>query len=152
MNQALKDTPLTAEELRLRRFLLILAPVFALLGVAYLLQGTLADPKAEFPFVTNSAAKDGTFAVLCIVAAADIRRHMWAVSVVIGAHLLLIGSLLLSLAVGNTDDVSGSFPEVPFGIEPPRREGAPLIWLALPSPSRPRSRGAGTRRCGRASN
>ena len=66
------------------------------MAVSYLLQGTIADPKAEFPFVANSIAKDGTFAVLRVVAAADIRRHAWAVQVVIGAHVLLIGSLLIS--------------------------------------------------------
>ena len=112
---------LTREEERLRKFLLILGPVFFALAVSYLLQGTLADPKAEFPFVANSVAKDGTFAVLCVVAAADVRRHAWAVQVVIGAHVLLIASLVISLLVGNTSDVSGSF-QAPFGWElPPRR-------------------------------
>ena len=100
------------------------------MAVSYLLQGTIADPKAEFPFVANSIAKDGTFAVLCVVAAADIHRHAWAVQVVIGAHVLLIGSLLISLLVGNTDDVSGSF-QAPFGVGAPGR-GDPLsIWLVL---------------------
>jgi choline dehydrogenase-like flavoprotein len=121
---------LTREEQRLRKFLLILGPVFFGLAVSYLLQGTIADPKAEFPFVANSIAKDGTFAVLCVVAAADIRRHAWAVQVVIGAHVLLIGSLLISLLVGNTDDVSGSF-QAPFGWELPAAETLFWIWLVL---------------------
>lgn len=125
-----EGTPLTPEELRLRRLLLILAPVFAALGVSYILQGTLADPRAEFPFVTNSAAKDGTFAVLCLVAAADLRRHSWAVGVVIGAHALLIGSLLIALAVGNTDDVSGSFVAPP-GLSLPDPNVIFFLWLGL---------------------
>lgn len=120
----------TREERRLRRFLLILAPVFAALGISYLLQGTLADPKAEFPFIANSAAKDGTFAALCLVAAADIRRHAWAVQVVVGAHLILIGALLVALLVGNTSEVSGSF-QAPFGLELPDAEVLLWIWLAL---------------------
>ena len=128
MNQALKDIPLTPEELQLRRFLLILAPAFALMALGYILQGLLFH--AEFPFVANSVAKDGTFAILCIVAAADIRRHMWAVSVVIGAHLLIIGSLLLSWATKNAKDVSGSFG-APEGLSLPDAEVILYIWLAL---------------------
>ena len=140
----MEGTPLTAEELRLRRVLLILAPVFAILGISYILQGTIAEPKAEFPFVANSAAKDGTFAVLCLIAAADLRRHSWAVGVVIGAHVLIIGSLLISLAVNNTDDVSGSFAPL-FGLEPPDPTVIFFIWLGLASRSHRSWRGAFTR-------
>ena len=128
MNQALKDIPLTPEELRLRRFMLILAPAFLLMALGYILQGLFYE--AEFPFVANSVAKDGTFAILCIVAAADIRRHLWAVGVVIGAHLLIIGSLLLSWATENADDVSGSF-DSPSGLALPDAEVILFIWLAL---------------------
>ena len=128
MNQALEDAPLTAEELRLRRFVLILAPVFLLMALGYVLQGLFAD--AEFPFVANSVAKDGTFAALCAVAAADIRRHMWAVGVVIGAHLLIIGSLVISWATNNASDVSGSF-DAPPGFGLPDAETILFIWLAL---------------------
>ncbi len=126
----MEGTPLTPEEQRLRRLLLILAPVFALLGISYILQGTIAEPRAEFPFVANSAAKDGAFAVLCLIAAADLRRHSWAVGVVIGAHVLIIGSLLISLAVGNTDDVSGSFV-APAGMELPDPHLIFFLWLGL---------------------
>ncbi|HYH62467.1 MAG TPA: hypothetical protein VD766_11430, partial [Solirubrobacterales bacterium] len=126
----MEGTPLTPEELRLRRLLLILAPVFAILGISYILQGTIAEPRAEFPFVANSAAKDGTFAVLCLIAAADLRRHSWAVGVVIGAHVLIIGSLLISLAVGNIEDVSGSFVPPP-GVELPDSSVIFFLWLGL---------------------
>ncbi len=128
MNQALKDIPLTTEELRLRRFLLILAPVFSVMAVGYILQGIMGD--AEFPFVANSVAKDGTFAVLCIVAAADVRRHMWAVSVVIGAHLLIIGSLVFSFATNNANDVSGSFTPLD-GFDLPEAKTILFIWFFL---------------------
>ncbi len=121
---------LTHEELRLQRLLQFLAPVFALLAGSYILQGTLADPKAEFPFVANSAAKDGTFAALCLVAAADIRRHSWAVQVVVGAHLILISIIVVSLVVGNTNDVSGSF-QAPFGWALPAATTLAWIWLTL---------------------
>ena len=121
---------LTREEQRLRGFLLILAPVFAALAVSYVLQGILPDPGSEFPFVANSLAKDGTFAVLCLVAAADIRRHTWAVWVVIGAHGLLIFGLLISLWLGNTESVEGSFA-APFGLSLPSAEVIFWLWLGL---------------------
>ena len=95
-----------------------------------MLQGVLPDPGSEFPFVANSVAKDGTFAVLCWIAVADIRRHMWAVYVVIGAHVLLISGLLISLLFGNTESISGSFA-APFGIELPAAMTVLWIWLAL---------------------
>ena len=90
----------------------------------------MPDPGSEFPFVANSVAKDGTFAVLCWIAVADIRRHMWAVYVVIGAHVLLISGLLISLLFGNTESISGSFA-APFGIELPAAMTVLWIWLAL---------------------
>jgi choline dehydrogenase-like flavoprotein len=126
----IEGSELTREELRLRRFLLILAPVFAGLAISYVLQGILPDPGSEFPFVANSLAKDGTFAALCVVAAADIRRHMWAVQVVVGAHVLLISGLLISLWLGNTDAISGSFA-APFGLELPEAMTVFWIWLTL---------------------
>ena len=123
---------LSREELRLRGFLLILAPVFAGMAISYVLQGVLPgkDEGSEFPFVANSLAKDGTFAVLCVVAAADIRRHMWAVQVVIGAHLLIIGGLLISLWLGNTATIEGSFA-APFDLELPSAMTVFWIWLVL---------------------
>jgi choline dehydrogenase-like flavoprotein len=121
---------LTREELRLRTFLLILGPVFALMAISYVLQGILPEPGSEFPFVANSLAKDGTFAVLCIVAAADIRRHMWAVQVVIGAHVLIVTGLLISLWLGNTESISGSFAAPP-GLELPGAMTVFWIWLTL---------------------
>ena len=124
------EEELTREELRLRRFLQILAFVFLGLAVSYVLQGVLPDPGSEFPFVANSLAKDGTFAVLCVVAAADLRRHMWAVQVVIGAHVLIISGLLISLWLGNTETIQGSFA-APFGLDPPDAMTVFWIWLVL---------------------
>jgi choline dehydrogenase-like flavoprotein len=128
-----EERELTREELRLRRFLLILGPVFFGLAISYVLQGVLPKPPetaSEFPFVANSVAKDGTFAVLCVVAAADVRRHMWAVQVVIGAHVLLISGLLISLWFGNTETISGSFA-APFGLELPEAKTIFWVWLSL---------------------
>jgi hypothetical protein len=121
---------LTPEEQRLRRFLQLLTLVFSGLAVSYVLQGILPEPGSEFPFVTNSLAKDGTFAVLCFVAAADIRRHTWAAWLVVGAHVLLIAGLLISLWLGNTSSVEGSFA-APFGLSLPSATVIFWIWLAL---------------------
>jgi choline dehydrogenase-like flavoprotein len=121
---------LTPEEQRLRRFLQLLTLVFSGLAVSYVLQGILPEPGSEFPFVTNSLAKDGTFAVLCFVAAADIRRHTWATWLVVGAHVLLIAGLLISLWLGNTSSVEGSFA-APFGLSLPSATVIFWIWLAL---------------------
>ncbi len=114
----------------LRRVVRVLSFVFAGLGVSYVMQGVVPDPGAEFPFVANSFAKDGTFAVLCFVAAADVRRHMWAVWVVIGAHALIITGLLTCLAFGQISDVSGSFVSPP-GTTLPGAEVLFFMWLGL---------------------
>ena len=79
---------LTTDEVRLQRVLAIFAAAFASMAIGYLAQGAFAG--AEFPFVANSVAKDGLFAALCLVAANDLRRFGWAVSVVIGGHVLIV--------------------------------------------------------------
>ena len=105
--------------------LAVFAAVFASMAVGYLIQGAFAG--AEFPFVTNSVAKDGLFCALCLAAANDLRRFSWAVSVVIGGHVLLVGGLLFMLAFGDISKVGGSFdgPLLPDG------ETLFWIWLGL---------------------
>src|SRR5690349_8891604 len=80
--QGVETGELTPAELRLARVLRIFAFVFAGMALSYVFQGVAGD--GEFPFVANSLAKDGMFAALCFVAASDLRRHTWAVRVVIG--------------------------------------------------------------------
>ncbi len=101
---------LTAPERRLQTVAGIFTFIFVALAAGYLIQGTTAfDGEAEFPFVANSVAKDGMMAVLCAIAWADVRRNGWAITVVIGAHLLIAGSLVYMLAFGDTSSVAGSF-------------------------------------------
>ncbi len=119
---------LTGAERRLQTALALFTFLFLALAIGYLLQGALAG--AEFPFVANSVAKDGMMAVLCALAWADVRRNGWAVTVVIGAHLLIAGSLLFMLAFGNTSSVAGSFASPP-GIELPGSEVILVIWFVL---------------------
>jgi choline dehydrogenase-like flavoprotein len=120
---------LTHQEIRLERVLRALALLFAVLVVGYVLQGLLAG--AEFPFVANSAAKDALFAVLCVVAASDIRRFSWAVMVVIGGHVLLVAALLAMLIGGDISSVDGSFEGPGIGVPP--AETIFFLWLGLAS-------------------
>jgi choline dehydrogenase-like flavoprotein len=121
------DSQLTPEEVRLQKVMGGLAVLFASFVVGYLLQGLLGH--AEFPFVANSAAKDGLFAALAVVAAADIRRYSWAVFVVVGGHVLIILSLLAMLIAGKADSVAGSFGDPGTGV--PSAHTLLLIWLGL---------------------
>ncbi|MFN2616642.1 MAG: GMC family oxidoreductase N-terminal domain-containing protein [Thermoleophilaceae bacterium] len=106
------------------------AVMFAGLCVGYLLQGVLGH--AEFPFVANSVAKDGLFFALCVAGAADVRRHSWAVFVVVAGHVLLVVSLITMLVLGDVSSVSGSFG-APVGIGVPAAKTLAWIWLGLAS-------------------
>ncbi len=55
---------------------------------------------------------------------------MWAVQVVIGAHVLLISGLLISLWLGNTETISGSFA-APFDWALPDPKTLFWVWLVL---------------------
>lgn len=125
----MRGTDLKPEERRLQTVCGLLTVVFALLGIGYIVQGLLPDSQSEFPFVANSAAKDGLLAALCGVAYADIRRNGWAVTAVIGAHILLIGALLMMLSFGDISSVAGSF-SYPGDIEPAAEETF-FLWLGL---------------------
>ena len=125
--RAATATELTRAEVVLTRVLTVLGVVFALLVGYYVGLGVFAN--AEYPFVANSAAKDGLFAALCIVAANDIRRFTWAVYVVIGGHVLLIAGLLVMGATGNIASVAGSL-DIP-GADTPSPEAQWAIWLGL---------------------
>ncbi len=102
--------------------------MFVALAAGYLLQGAFGG--AEFPFVANSTAKDGLMAVLCFIAAGDVRRNGWAALCVIGAHVIIVASLLFMLFFGDTSSVAGSF-QAPPGFELPSPTVLLWIWLAL---------------------
>ena len=98
---------LTAPERRLELALRFFAAFFLLQALLYPVLGLFAS--AEFPFVANSFAKDGLFAVLCFIAAGDVRRNGWATQLVVLGHVLIVAALLAMLAFGNYDSVSGTF-------------------------------------------
>lgn len=107
----------------------LFALLFAGFVIGYLLQGLLGP--SEFPFVANSVAKDGMFAVLAFIAAGDVRQNGWAGQLVIAGHVLIIASLLFMFGIGHADSVDGTFG-APLGIEV---DPTVLlsIWLALAS-------------------
>ena len=72
---------LTAPERRLELALRFFAVFFVLQAVLYPVLGLFAS--AEFPFVANSFAKDGLFAVLCFIAAGNVRQNGWATQLVV---------------------------------------------------------------------
>jgi choline dehydrogenase-like flavoprotein len=119
---------LTREEVRLRRAAIAFAVLFVVLAAGYLLQGFFAG--AEFPFVANSTAKDGLFALLCWVGAADVRRNLWAIGAVLVGHVLIVASLLLMAVFGDTSSIAGSF-EPPPGFGAPDPETFLWIWVGL---------------------
>jgi choline dehydrogenase-like flavoprotein len=118
---------LTVEEQRLRRVVIALGALFVVLSTSYLVQGVVHD--AEFPFVANSVMKDFLLATLCAVAAADLHRFSWAIFVVVAAHVVLIGSLLVTLVGGDISRVEGSFAGPGFDV--PSGELIFWIWVGL---------------------
>ena len=118
------EPELTRAERRLQIVARILAFAFTVMAFGYVAQGVFAG--AEFPFVANSFAKDGLFAVLCFVGASDLRRNLWAIGIVLGAHVLLVAALLFMLVAGDTSSVAGSFAAPPGLPEP---DPGLLLWL-----------------------
>jgi choline dehydrogenase-like flavoprotein len=112
---------LTPEEIRLRKVLRVLSVAFALMTLGYLYQGFFQG--GEFPFVANSVAKDGFFAAMCVLAVADLRRFSWAVTLVLGGHVVLLTCLLAYAVFGSTWSVEGTF-EGPVHVD-----GDVLLWL-----------------------
>ena len=98
---------LTAPERRLQLALRFFTVFFVAQALLYPVLGLFAS--AEFPFVANSFAKDGLFAVLCFVAAGDLRRNGWATQLVVLGHVLIVIALLAMLAFGNHDSVANTF-------------------------------------------
>ena len=125
----MRSPELTPPERRLELVLRLFTLLFGGFAVGYLLMGSVGP--GEYPFVANSVAKDGLFAILCFLAAGDVRQNGWAINLVIAGHVLIVASLLFALAFGNHDSVAHTFGE-PLGtsVDPTVQL---LIWAALAS-------------------
>lgn len=100
----------TPQELRLKKLLQVLAFLFALGIIGYLIPA-LTGPYQSFyinlPFVTNSVVKIGVLALLSWIASADVRKFSVLVIVVIAGHIISELATLSVLIWGNTGyDVS----------------------------------------------
>ncbi|MDP9188120.1 MAG: hypothetical protein M3O25_02595, partial [Actinomycetota bacterium] len=120
------SSELTPQERRLELVLRLFSLLFVAMAASYLVKGAL-DEKIEFPLIANSVAKDGTFAALCFIAAGDVRRYGWAGLLVIGGHVLIVGSLIYSFAIGNTGSIDSTLGDL--GISDPKV--VLLIWALL---------------------
>ena len=87
---------LTGWEQWLRAFGLFLALLSLGFAVLYLYRGAIED--AEFPFATNSVAKDVLLAAVCMLLVWDVRRFSpIAVPLIVGIHLVMPAVHLLTL-------------------------------------------------------
>ena len=85
--------------------LLYVNAALALAFVGIYVAGALWDEE-PFRFVVNSVAKDALFAALCLIGAADVRRHGWLALLVAFGYVALIAIEALTLAVGGQDPVT----------------------------------------------
>jgi choline dehydrogenase-like flavoprotein len=99
-------TTLTPQERRLKALLKILALIFGLAVLGYLLPALAGPNKDAFihlPFVTNSAVKVGVLAGLAFFASGDVRRYRLLTVLVLAGHILSVLAVAATLIFGNTD-------------------------------------------------
>jgi choline dehydrogenase-like flavoprotein len=100
-----QERDFTPQERRLKILLRILAFVFALATLAYLLPA-LAGPNkgafVELPFVTNSVVKVATLGLMSFFASGDVRRYRLLAALVIAGHIISELAVAAVLLWGNT--------------------------------------------------
>jgi choline dehydrogenase-like flavoprotein len=93
---------------RLKFVLRLLAGCFAIAALGYFI-APLAGPARglaqTLPFVSNSIVKVMLLFGLCVYAAGDLRRYRGLVPIIIWAHVVSLGAMLLILALGDTSRV-----------------------------------------------
>lgn len=103
---ASQEREFTPQERRLKILLRILAFIFGLAVLAYLLPalaGRNVSVFIQLPFVTNSAVKVGVLALIAFFASGDVRRYRLLVAVVILGHILSELAVAAVLLWGKTD-------------------------------------------------
>jgi choline dehydrogenase-like flavoprotein len=83
-------------ERRLRGLLWVHAAISVAFAVGYVVGGDVHT----LGFIPNSVAKDGLFAILSVLGAADVRRRGWAAPVLAGAYVCLIAGEAFTLIHG----------------------------------------------------
>jgi hypothetical protein len=103
---------LTRAEQVLRVAAAVLAVESLGFAVAYLVKG-IAGP-AEFPFVTNSVAKDVLLAALGYLIVRDVRRwSVVAVPLIVLAHLVMPAVMALTALLGGPEGMSHTWNRPP---------------------------------------
>ena len=98
------EPALTPPERRLR-WLLFGNAALAVAFVAVYLAGAIWDGE-QFRFVVNSVAKDGLFAAICLLGAADVRRRGDLALLVAFGYACLIAAEVVMLLVGGQEPVT----------------------------------------------
>jgi len=112
--------PLKPAERRLRALLWAHAALSVAFAVGYVLGGDVGT----LGFIPNSVAKDGLFAALSVLGAADVRRRGWAAPILAGAYVCLIVGEAITLIHG------GAPTQTVLGIEVSGTV-ALLAWMAV---------------------
>jgi choline dehydrogenase-like flavoprotein len=99
---------LAGAERALRFVGLGIAALSLMFAAIYVVGATQGGP--EFPFTTNSIAKDGLLAALGLLVFVDVRRWgMVGVPLLVGAHLLLASVLGFTLVFGATPSIANTW-------------------------------------------
>lgn len=115
--------PLTSQEIRLRLFLRILFFFYIGAVLLYLLPGITFVPDFLKPytfitdpaFANNSSIKMGLFVLLCLFAAADVRKYIIAVeAIIIVMFLAVVSGLLIAFLSHNNYDLIINGKAVPM--------------------------------------
>src|SRR5919206_944294 len=112
---------LTREERRLRVLLWAHAGVSVLFALGYLVGGDTAS----LGFIPNSLAKDGLFAVLSVLGAADVRKRAWTAPVLALAYVFLVAGQLAAIVH------SGAPAQDVLGVVHVSATVALLAWMAI---------------------
>ena len=86
--------------------------------------------------MANATAKDTLFFLLCMVAAADVRRFGWAVWVIIIGHVLMVLSLVLMFVTGDVPVTAATMPSIGLPMPPPQCLPLGLAGAGDPSDGR----------------
>ncbi len=100
--QDLEARPSLSREETHLQWALIAGAVLFVVEAAIYVPLVFTGPDATRPFAINSVAKDVVFAALTAAAAADLRRRVRLISLVVLGHAVIVLLLVLAIATGNT--------------------------------------------------